>query len=244
MNSEEYRKLFALEQKHWFFTGKRKIVKTWIKRFIPLDQNKVVLDVGACSGFLVEELNRECLCFGVESSPFAIQLAKQDRKIDNLILGSALSLPFSDQSCDVVLALDVLEHVENDFLALSELVRVTKKNGLILLTVPAMPWAMSDWDKSLGHFRRYFLRSLRQLSSNFPLLVLHQNYINTFLFFPVVLYRKLRTIFRVEKYGRLEDFLPNKWVNKILYYLFVGPALLKWPKMPFGLSALIIFRKT
>ncbi len=71
------------------------------------------------------------------------------------VCGSALALPFRDESFDVVAAFDVLEHVEPESRALAELRRVLAPGGRLLLSVPAYQWAWSDFDDDNGHLRRY-----------------------------------------------------------------------------------------
>ena len=71
------------------------------------------------------------------------------------VCGSAEALPFADGAFDVVAAFDVVEHCEDDALAVSELARVLAPGGRMLLSVPAYQWAWSDHDVRAGHHRRY-----------------------------------------------------------------------------------------
>jgi SAM-dependent methyltransferase len=79
------------------------------------------------------------------------------------VCGSAMALPFADQVFDVVCAFDVVEHCEDDELALSELTRVLAPGGRLLLSVPAYQWAWSDHDVRAGHHRRYSRPRLHRL---------------------------------------------------------------------------------
>ena len=69
--------------------------------------------------------------------------------------GSATALPFRDEAFEVVAAFDVVEHCEDEALAMAELVRVLAPGGRLLLSVPAYQWAWSDHDVRAGHHRRY-----------------------------------------------------------------------------------------
>ena len=60
-----------------------------------------------------------------------------------------------DETFDVVAAFDVVEHCEDDALAVAELTRVLRPGGRLLLSVPAYQWAWSDHDVRAGHYRRY-----------------------------------------------------------------------------------------
>ena len=79
------------------------------------------------------------------------------------VCGSAMALPFADEVFDVVCAFDVVEHCEDDVLALSELTRVLAPEGRLLLSVPAYQWAWSDHDVRAGHHRRYSRPRLHRL---------------------------------------------------------------------------------
>ncbi|UYP47701.1 hypothetical protein NEF87_003986 [Candidatus Lokiarchaeum ossiferum] len=78
-------------------------------------------------------------------------------------MGSITFLPFQSGTFDLVSALDVIEHVKNDQLAASELVRVLKTKGTLLLSVPHRMKYYSHQDVIIGHYRRYELNQLRDL---------------------------------------------------------------------------------
>ncbi len=68
-----------------------------------------------------------------------------------------------DRAFDCVLATDVLEHIEDDGAAFAKLVRLTRPDGLVLITVPAGQWLYGFHDESIGHYRRYSRATLRRL---------------------------------------------------------------------------------
>jgi 2-polyprenyl-3-methyl-5-hydroxy-6-metoxy-1,4-benzoquinol methylase len=76
------------------------------------------------------------------------------------VCGSALQLPFKDESFDVVTAFDVLEHCEPEAQAMAELTRVVRPGGRIFVAVPAYQWAWTTFDEEIGHYRRYTRRRL------------------------------------------------------------------------------------
>jgi len=92
------------------------------------------------------------------------------------VCGSAMALPFADQVFDVVCAFDVVEHCEDDVLAMSELTRVLAPGGRVLLSVPAYQWAWSDHDVRAGHHRRYTRPRLRELVAGAGLRVTRATY--------------------------------------------------------------------
>jgi SAM-dependent methyltransferase len=71
------------------------------------------------------------------------------------VCGSAMALPFADETFDVACAFDVVEHCDPESLALEELARVLKPGGRLLISVPAYQWAWSEFDEENGHHRRY-----------------------------------------------------------------------------------------
>ncbi len=76
-----------------------------------------------------------------------------------------------------ITCLDVLEHIENDSLFVSELFDKLSSDNYLILTVPAMPMLFSKWDVNLGHFRRYSKSTLRAVFSHTPFKIIECNYI-------------------------------------------------------------------
>ena len=76
---------------------------------------------------------------------------------------SVASLPFKSSTFDLVCAFDVLEHVQNDNIAVKEIFRVCKKNGHVFVTVPAYEFLWSEHDEVNQHFRRYNKNNLQDL---------------------------------------------------------------------------------
>ena len=92
------------------------------------------------------------------------------------VCGSAEALPFADEAFDVVAAFDVVEHCEDDALAVSELARVLAPGGRMLLSVPAYQWAWSDHDVRAGHHRRYTRPALERVVEGAGLTVARSTY--------------------------------------------------------------------
>ncbi len=243
MNSEEYNKLAAVEKEHWFYRGKRAIVRAWINRYLSIGLSDICFDIGAGTGIFVEEMKQRGQWLGIEPSVNALQLSGNAQQEHYMLSGAATDLPIASQTARVVTSLDVLEHIEDHRKAVEEIIRITKKDGFIFITVPACSFLMSDWDVSLGHFRRYNLKDFDVLLKGLPVKILQNRYINNVLFFPIAVYRVLRRILRCSNLGRLEDVIPPKSVNRLCYDTFVYPALWPWLKLPFGLSILLVLQK-
>ncbi len=91
---------------------------------------------------------------------------------------SGTDLPFRDGSFNVVMASDVLEHIESDGEAVAEIARVLRPGGSAILSVPAHGWLFSQHDTALQHFRRYSKRAVRELLERNRLLVHRLSYWN------------------------------------------------------------------
>jgi SAM-dependent methyltransferase len=237
----EFSALAKVERDHWFYRGKRELVRHWIRKLTPLERCDLLIDVGAGTGQLLLELRGRCRAVGIEHSPHGLAYASQ-QPID-LIQGSIAALPFTADVASVVTALDVLEHVDDDEQALAELVRVTRPRGFVVVHVPAFQMLWSDWDESLGHKRRYSVPSLVRLVNRFPVTIRRCVYVNTAAFLPVLLYRWLRTTFPRLLHRRFEDAVPPEPLNRLLHWLFVAPACWDWLSPPFGISILCVIEK-
>jgi ubiquinone/menaquinone biosynthesis C-methylase UbiE len=251
VNLEEYHALQRVEREHWFYRGKRDIVRYWIaKARGPLTHADTVLDAGAGTGEFVRELLDESKAtnfrvIGLEYESEARKIGKETNKVE-LLEGSILNIPLPDGMATVSCALDVLEHVEDDKKALAELLRVTKSGGLVIINVPAFMSLWSDWDVTLRHFRRYTKSSFRPLLEPYlkskEIEIVYLNYINSFAFPLILAYRAFRKFFPTD--SRAEDKIPSPFLNKLLYASLVGPAKLRWLRAPFGVSLFAVVRKS
>jgi SAM-dependent methyltransferase len=159
-----------------------------------------------------------------------------------VILGSIESMPFADNSFDLTLALDVIEHVPDDLQTLRELFRTLRPGGLLLVTVPALRMLWSTHDVSHGHYRRYTSGELRSRFETAGFEVVTVTYFNTILFPLILVFRWLR---RLRPKSTTSDLIEvprplNTLLARIfsLEKLFVGRV-----KLPFGVSALCLARK-
>jgi ubiquinone/menaquinone biosynthesis C-methylase UbiE len=247
MQIEEYDALEIVEREHWFYKGKRLLVRHWIERATELSAGDRIVDCGAGTGELVRELrgmfeHRHIAVIGIEYSEEARRLALE-RKGTSLLFGSILDLPLNDESSKVTIALDVLEHVEDDHLAFSEMLRITEPGGILIINVPAFMSLWSDWDVSLGHFRRYSKAMLREvlMPHRMECDVLHFEYANAFAFLPILTIRKLSRLLRLQ--SRFEDRIPSSRANTLLLNLFVAPSKASWFHPPFGSSLFCVLKK-
>ena len=166
MDPNEYANLARIETEHWFYVGKRDIVRHWIQRTHPLRPEHVLADCGAGTGTFASEMASSCRVIALDDHEESLSLARAKLGPERVKQGACTHLPLADQSVDVLTALDVIEHVEHDRQALDEFSRVVRPGGVVVITVPALMMLWSDWDVALHHFRRYTRRSLLEIIPN------------------------------------------------------------------------------
>lgn len=232
---------YTQEQTHWWFRGRRRLVFDLIKKFSDTGIPKKILDVGCGTGLLLKELQILGKPWGVDCSEQALDYC-QRRGLENIKKGDISALPFGAQGFDIVLALDVLEHIEEDDKALKEMSRVLSPNGLAIIFVPAFRFLWSRQDEASHHFRRYCLKPLADKIKNADFQLLRASYFNTFLFLPILFLRFFINLFGLKT--ETETKINIKFINPILDKIFSAErALLKHLDFPFGVSILFVARK-
>ena len=146
------------ENQHWWFLARREIVVRLIEglRATSRMSRPRVLEIGCGTGGNVSELATRYTCSGADISAHAIEIARQTYPESEFVAYQELG-EIQDQiaGADIVLLLDVLEHVKDDFLFLSELLGRMRPGAAVLMTVPADPALWSAHDEAMYHYRRY-----------------------------------------------------------------------------------------
>jgi len=146
-----------MEQDHFWFVARRRVIADAMAR-LPLPPGARVLDAGCGTGANIASLRPEPLALGVDPVNRHLSRALTPDG-PRFVRGDITSLALRRDSIDLAMALDVLEHVD-DLAALTELRRVVKGGGRVIITVPAMPSLWRQRDNEAGHLRRYTRRSL------------------------------------------------------------------------------------
>jgi len=238
MDAREIRLFSRIEKEHFFYRGRRDVVRRWLARLFP-DRKPLVMDAGAGTGIFVEETEAQAEVIGCDVF-FEPGISLSASK---LVRADACRLPFPDNMADASVALDLLEHLDDDSAAVRELARLTKPGGYVFINVPAFQALFSDWDQAVGHKRRYKKQMMQALAENAGLEIIFLRYINSLPFFPILAYRWLRSTFGIGKAQRLEDELPPEWINKIFRAALVAQGTTNWINLPFGVSLFAILRK-
>jgi SAM-dependent methyltransferase len=156
MEQREFEAMLALDERHWWYRGRRRMLAALLDGVAPGER---VLDAGCGSGRTLDELARYGSPYGVELNPLGLAAAR--RRGHHVEQAAVEAIPFDDGSYDLVTCLDVIEHTDDDVVALSELRRVTRPGGHLVVSVPAHPRLWSRHDDVNGHRRRYTRKTLR-----------------------------------------------------------------------------------
>jgi len=244
----EYRKMFELEDGHWWFRVKRAIVASMIDRYAARPAGTArrrILDVGCGTGANLRALERYGEAFGGDVHPLALRLCRE-RGLRNLARADAARLPFADAQMDVVVALDVLYHrrVVDPAAALREIHRVCRAEALLVITDSALAWLAGPHDVAFHGARRFGRRELAAAVERAGFAVLKASYMNTLLFplaAPARLLERLR--FGGERaHSSVEP--TSRLVNAFLERVYrAEAALLRRMDLPIGLSVLLVARK-
>ena len=253
MQHDYYKEYYDLERQHWWFVAREKIISNYLKKLIKENQLNIndlkILNVGCGPGRSSQYLSEFGNVVSVEYDKYCCEFASEKTGLE-IIHGSITELPFEDQSFDLVCAFDVIEHVENDQLAVSEMKRVVKKEGIIFITVPTFMSLWSHHDVINHHFRRYKLKQVENLfkkekDGN----KIFASYFNFFLFPPIYFVRKLSNLLKSGKNrsGSGSDFEAFKpgITNDLLFKImnFESKFINRNIKLPFGVSLLYTWKK-
>lgn len=246
MDAAEYDNLAAIEQEHWYYSGKRHFVRDWIRRVRPPRAEDVLLDCGAGTGIFAKEMESLCRVLVLDDHEEALRILRTRFRPEQILSLAGDRVPLADGSLDFVTALDVLEHVPDDAAVVQGFHRLLKPGGLAVVTVPAGMALWSDWDVALHHFRRYSRPQLRALFPDEAWELVHVNYTNVLVYPAVWVVRKWRALRRSpgaeRALARSEDKLPPRWLNTLLRATFTGMAHWRIP-FPFGVSLVLVARR-
>jgi SAM-dependent methyltransferase len=244
MHTNEYGEMYRLESFYWWFVARRKLLKWVVDGVASRFERPRILDVGCGTGInstLLAEYGETVSC---DVSPEAMEYCKK-RGVDKLALSRVETLSFVSDSFDVVVALDVLEHIEDDLAGMAELRRVMRDDGLLIITVPAYGFLWSEHDEALQHKRRYAAYELRNKLTRAGFEVQRITFYITLLFFPILAVRVLQNIFKQSTQPKTSHIILPGWVNSMLTgILGFERFFLRWINFPFGVSLVCVARKS
>lgn len=179
MQGSAYAEMYQLEDQHWWFRGRRDLI--WaLLRSVDLPAESRILDAGCGTGRNIVEFSSLGRVSGVDPSNDAVEFCHK-RGVEDVQCAGLEALPFGPGEFQLLLACDVIEHVEEDILALGELFRVAARGATLIITAPAYQWMWTEHDVQLHHFRRYTLKVLRDRARAAGWTVERATYFNTIL---------------------------------------------------------------
>lgn len=235
-----------LEEQHWWFASRRDMVFDIIRQLrLPTETN--ILEIGCSGGPLLLALHDAGYHHlkGIDVSERGIALA-QDRGLTEVAVMDGAHLNFPDASFDLVIASDVLEHIENEAQALREWQRVLRPGGRLLVFVPAHQYLWSRHDEVNHHFRRYSAQALRKALTGANLRVERLAFWNFTLFFPTAVLRLLQRVLPKPRGPVTGDLLRVPALANIglLHLIKSENRLLRFLNFPVGVSVFALAQKS
>lgn len=202
MDANAYRQFLELERTHWWFRGRRTVYFGLLRHYLQGRRPARVLDLGCGMGGFLPGLDE--ICDKVYPSDISLESLEHcaTRGFPDSVVSSGYSLPYADDSFDLVCMFDAIEHIPDDHKVMGEVARILKPGGLVLVSVPAYQFLYANNDRVAQHQRRYSRGMLRAVFEGAGLRVERNTHTNVFLFpliLPVVLAIKV-----------LEALLPAK----------------------------------
>ena len=242
MDTSTYAVEAQVEAIHWWFVARRRLFANLIARQkLPPDAH--VLDVGTSTGTnlrLLKELgfrNRQ----GLDVSDEAISWCAR-KGLGTVRKGDVCNLPFADGAFQLVLATDIIEHVDDDLRAVNEIRRVLAPGGVAILTVPAFKSLWGLQDERARHKRRYVKRDLLRLVGEAGLASCESFYFNYLLFVPIWFARQIIEFFRIKLDS--ENQMNTPLLNRVLTWIFLlDVATARSVHPPFGVSILVVAKR-
>jgi len=243
MQSHHYPILYEVEDTHWWYVGRRRIIRSLVERIRTTlhNSNPSILDVGCGTGANLKMLTGYGRAEGVDISPQAVEFCRE-RGLDSVKLGAVEQLPYESDSFDLVTTLDVIEHLDDDVAGLREMRRVLRHDGRILVFVPAFMFLWGVQDDVSNHRRRYTLPGLLKVVEEAGFSVEWSSYANISFFLPVLLVRSVMRWLGLR--AATEYGINISLMNGPFSRLFAAERFIfERGRLPFGVSAVCIARR-
>jgi len=220
----------------WWEVGRRALVASLVNRYGNNGTTESILEIGCGTGATMKELEGRGLVVGMDISPLALGRCVE-KGIDTVCAADGALLPYRDEQFDVVISIDVLEHIDDDVSALQEIRRVCKPGGVAIFTVPAFQFLWSRRDDTAHHLRRYTLREVKKKVRQAGFRIRRATYINLPLFLPLFLLVKVGYLLQRNPSRTMDYVLVPSPINKVLSWIVKREAdWLAQSDLPIGSS--------
>ena len=228
-----YQQMAELDDRHWWYRARRKILAELIRREVHPAADARILEIGCGTGHNLAMLSGFGHVDGLELDDEAAALS--EKRLGRVIIRSPLpELEGVSNDYDLIGAFDVIEHIDDDHAALAAIATRLKPGGKFMMTVPAHPWMWTAHDVANHHKRRYSKRALRALVEGSPLRLDKIGYFNSLLF-PLAIVERAASKLRGKDDGNVS--LPPRPLNNLFEAVFASERYLvgRLP-LPPGLS--------
>ena len=243
MQAHHYPILYQVEETHWWYLGRRRIIRSLVEKIRTTLNNPdpKILDVGCGTGANLKMLAACGRAEGVDISPQAVEFCRE-RGLNAVKLGAIEHLPYDNNSFEIVTALDVVEHLDDDVAGLREMRRVLRPDGRLLLFVPAFMFLWGVQDDVSNHRRRYTMPGLLKAVEAAGFSVEWSSYANISFFLPVLVVRSVMRWLGLR--AATEYGINISLMNGPFSQLFAAERFIfERGRLPFGVSAVCIARR-
>jgi SAM-dependent methyltransferase len=244
MEPTEYRAIYTVEERHWWYVGMRAITEALVQTLYPGRTDLQILDAGCGTGGAMAYLTRFGRVTGCDVSSLALEFC-QARDLASLGQASVTALPFAPATFDLVTSFDVLYHrAVGDYRdALRDFRRVLRPGGRVLLRLPAHDWLRGGHDVVIHTARRFSTAEIAESLRETEFVVERLSYANTLLF-PLALAKRLLERATPGGPPARSDVAPNPaWLDSLLSWpLRAEAAWLRRRALPVGLTVVAVGR--
>ena len=201
---------------YFWLAGKRKLALALLSRHLPpTDRTRRILDVGCGPGHDLDDLRALGTVVGLDASLPALQLCRARDPQSLVVCAAGGVAPFPERTFDLLVLLDVLEHVDDDATCLSDCERLLRPGGRLLITVPAFRWLWGRHDTAYGHRRRYTVKELRTKLRAAGFTVERVTYVEWLFTLPMWVMRRIKAL--LPGWSSRDDFVRvAPWLNRLL----------------------------
>lgn len=244
MEKYQYNLMFEQEKKHWWYIGSRAVIFSLLPLYLKNKNNLKILDAGCGTGMNMLKLSRYGDVFGIDMSDEALKFCRFNG-INNIRKASVESIPFKDNTFDMVTSFEVIYHkgVKDYNMAINEFHRVLKKDGLLVLRVPAFNVLFGGHDVVVHGARRFTKQQIKTAVKAAGFKIERLTYVNSISFFPVLILRTIQRLFGLKKNKADTSIEPGSLSQFLILWLRLESKILKHINLPLGVSILCIARK-